>query len=116
MRLPVEGRTRAASAVGAAKNERPMGAEERKMANGHRHRKVRESGPQCCGDGVWYDATCSCGAERRTCSCTQCREQGTNDSGWAMPVCGSCHLQHAADVAGRPAPEKPATHREDYAW
>lgn len=69
------------------------------MAKQHRHRKVREHGPYGCAGSVSYIAVCSCGAERETCSCHQCREQGTNDSGWVMPTCSACGLHHPADCS-----------------
>ena len=60
----------------------------------HRHKSIRESGPQCCRGSVFFVDTCSCGAKRRTCNCHQCRDQGTNDSGWYMPQCDMCQLSH----------------------
>lgn len=76
----------------------------------HRHRKVRERGPYGCAGGVSYTATCSCGAERRTCDCFQCAQQrSAGKPGWVMPLCAACKLRHAADVACRPGREKPAT-------
>ena len=65
----------------------------------HKHKKIKSRGPYCCAGSVFYIHVCSCGAQRSKCSCNQCVSQGTNDSGWFMPVCGSCGLKHAGDVA-----------------
>ena len=63
----------------------------------HRHRSHTRSGPYGCAGQVAFVATCRCGAKRTTCSCHQCREQGTNDTGWYMPICAACRLRHPTD-------------------
>lgn len=65
----------------------------------HRHKSVRSRGPFGCAGSVSYVDTCSCGAERRHCSCTQCKQQGTSDSGWYMPTCKQCGQNHPVDRA-----------------
>lgn len=65
----------------------------------HKHRNVRTKGPFGCSDNVAYLEWCSCGAERRTCHCNQCARQGTNDTGWYMPVCTQCKLRHPKDAS-----------------
>ena len=44
----------------------------------HTHTKAEERGPYGCAGNVAYIQTCRCGAERRTCACDQCENQGTN--------------------------------------
>ena len=66
---------------------------------GHRHRTVTESGPYGCAGSVRYVLRCACGAERHTCSCHQCRMQGTDKGTWTMPVCDACDRRHALDMA-----------------
>ena len=65
----------------------------------HRHRKIRESAPIGCSGGVAFIVTCACGAKKKTCSCYQCKQQGTSLTGWYMPYCSACGRNHAEDKA-----------------
>ena len=69
----------------------------------HRHKMRRARGPYGCAGGVKHISICSCGAERKTCDCTQCEQQNTSDSGWFMPACLACKLKHPADEACDPS-------------
>lgn len=64
----------------------------------HKHKMITERGPfGCNGGGVSFTQVCSCGAERERCTCDQCRDQGTNEGQWKMPICAACKLRHPAD-------------------
>ena len=52
----------------------------------HRHRVHHEGIDHGCADGVKRRQTCSCGAERTRCTCTQCYAQGTSTGKWLMPT------------------------------
>jgi hypothetical protein len=64
----------------------------------HTHTVDRETGPQCCKDGVSYRQRCSCGCVRTRCTCTQCYSTwGTHKGDWSMPTCSACGYHHSAD-------------------
>ena len=65
----------------------------------HRHRVASEQGPYSCAGGVRFVQTCSCGAQRKKCSCYQCDMQGTSVTAWEMPVCIACGLRHPHDTS-----------------
>ena len=67
------------------------------MTTHNKHQKNQERGPYGCADGVYFVHTCTCGAERRECSCYQCQEQGTSRSPWTMPFCNACKYHHPVD-------------------
>jgi len=64
----------------------------------HTHAVDRETGPQCCKDGVSYRQRCSCGCVRTRCTCTQCYSNwGTHKGDWSMPKCSACGYHHPQD-------------------
>jgi hypothetical protein len=68
----------------------------------HTHTKAEERGPYGCKGNVAFIETCQCGAERRTCACDQCENQGTNIGRWEMPGCTYCNRRHPVDQSCQP--------------